>query len=363
MKILMTYHGKLDINSGAAGSMINIGKNLENLGVEVDYFTYDNLPQDWDRRLIHFTFPFFVYKHVRQFRKWDIVDACTGDSWLLGNLKSREMPKIVIRSSGLEHLDFERQQTYGETLSLKTRIIWGGLNLKVVEFGLKSADHIIALTHPEKQYIEGKFSIPAENISVLYHALPLYFRNLPIHEYPAEFKILYVGLWHERKGIQYLIEALEMLSEHSDDFSVTLAGVKVEESVILTQISDRLARRVTIIPSIEHSCLPQIYLNHSIFVFPSLYEGFGKVLTEAMASGIPIITTQTGIAAELIKEGQNGVIIPYRDSQALYQALVWSINHREKMREYGENAKLLIDRIDFDQFYQSRIKIYQDLIS
>jgi glycosyltransferase involved in cell wall biosynthesis len=362
MKILMTYHGRFDINSGAAGSMINIGKSLERLGADVDYFTYNNLPQNWDRRLIHFTFPYFVYQYVHQQKKWDVVDACTGDSWLLGKLKNVKTPKIVIRSSGLEHMDYERQLIYAGKMSLKSKLIWGRLNLKLVELGLKTADKIVALTHQEKQYIETRFAVPSEKIVVIHHVLPLYFRNLPDRESSRKFKILYVGLWHERKGVKYLMEALERLNEEGYNFSVTLAGVRVAESVVRAHLTEHLSSKVDIIPYIQHSCLPQIYLKHSVFVFPSLYEGFGKVLTEAMAAGIPIITTQAGVAEELIEDGRNGVVIPYQDAQAIYQALVWSINHPELLNNYGKNARKLIDGMDFEQSYQWRKEIYQNLI-
>ncbi len=364
MNVLMTYHGEYDINSGAAGSMITIGSNLANLQLDVDYFTHSDLPQTWGRRTKFVAFPFLLSRHISRISKsWDILDACTGDSWVVGQFhRVRSKPKIVIRSSGLEHMDAERHLRDHPNVSIKSRLFWFGLNLKLVESSLRTANHIIALTQQEKDYIESRFSIPTSRISVFHHVLPEYFRGLPKRSIPKTFRILFVSSWIEKKGIEFLVQALERFEQAGYPFQATLVGVKLEESTIRKVLSPALSRKVEIIPTIEHRALPEIYLAHSVFVFPSLYEGFGKVLTEAMAAGLPLITTEAGVAQELIKHEENGIIIPYRDADALYQALCLAYSEPERMQRYGETAKLLINSLDFDSVYQRRLALYQDLM-
>lgn len=363
MNVLMTYHGEYDVNSGAAGSMATIGNNLAGLGLSVDYLTHSDLPKTWGRRRKFVAFPFALSRHIaRSQRTWDILDACTGDSWVVGWLhRVHTRPKIVIRSSGLEHMDTERYMK-DHHVPLKSRFFWFGVNLQLVESSLRTADHIIALTHQEKTYMESKFSLPGEKISVIHHVLPEYFRDLPQPCFPDMFKILFVSSWIEKKGIDYLVQALERFDQAGYVFQVTLAGVKVEESMIRQLLSPSLSSKVKVISAIKHRDLPEIYLSHSVFVFPSLYEGFGKVLTEAMAAGLPVITTEAGVAQELINHEENGIVIPYRDADAIYQALCLAYTDREAMKRYGQSAQSLINSLDFDGVYAQRVAIYQDLL-
>jgi glycosyltransferase involved in cell wall biosynthesis len=85
------------------------------------------------------------------------------------------------------------------------------------------------------------------------------------------------------------------------------------------------------------------------------------VLAEAMATGIPIITTKAGIAGEWIKDRENGIIVPYQDSAAIFQALVWGFNHPREMRSFGVNAKKLIMENDRNREAGQKTIIYRSL--
>lgn len=362
MRVLMACHTDFDINTGACGCTVKLGESLRESGIDVDYYTYSDLPKNLDARIKCCLFSFFVYRHVQRYKKWDIIDATTSDTWILGRFRGKnKKPKIVISSHGLEHTYEENRIAYEKKASLRYKC-WITLQLKLVELSLRNSDHICVLTHAEKEYIKERFSLPQERISVSYHSLPLYFRNLPDYQPPDEFKVLYVGTGIERKGIRYLLGALEEFSKHNINFSLTLAGLRNNEFLSQQAISDRLKPRINIIPFIENRALPQIYLTHSVFVFPSFYEGFGMVIAEAMACGIPIITTEVGVAREWIKDSINGIVIPFRDSSAIYTALMWAYNHPAQMMNYGRNAKSLIHEIDQGQEAKQRIEIYRSLI-
>lgn len=363
MKILMTYHGNFEPNSGAAGIMVKIGNNLQKLGLDIDYYTYSNLPSSWHHQLSHFIFPFALNNHINNNpNRWDIIDCCTGDTWLFSTFKNSAIkPKIVLRSSGIEHMWYESLVNSGEKFSWKGKLVWGNVNLRLVEISLKKANHILAVNQTEKDFLINELSIPEHKISIIYRALSDYFRHLPPHQFPSQFKILYVSTWLNRKGVKYLVEALERFNETNIDFTVTLIGVKTSEESIRNQLSPQLNSKVTIIDSLPNSQLPEVYQNHSVFVFPSLYEGFPNVVSEAMATGLPIITTTAGAAKELITNGVNGIVIPYRDSEAIYQGLIYAYENPQTMQTYGKNAQKLIDELEFEKVYQRRIEIYQNL--
>ena len=71
---------------------------------------------------------------------------------------------------------------------------------------------------------------------------------------------------------------------------------------------------------------------HDVFVFPSLFEGFGLVLLEAMAMGLPMITTAHTAGPDLLEDGKEGFIVPIRSAEAIAEKLTWLSAHRETGR-------------------------------
>jgi glycosyltransferase involved in cell wall biosynthesis len=75
-----------------------------------------------------------------------------------------------------------------------------------------------------------------------------------------------------------------------------------------------------------------------VFVFPSLFEGFALVILEAMAAGLPLITTPNTAGPDLIEHGKEGLIVPAGDANALREAMESLLNDRERARAMGRAA-------------------------
>ncbi|NEO67677.1 MAG: glycosyltransferase family 4 protein, partial [Moorea sp. SIO4G2] len=90
--------------------------------------------------------------------------------------------------------------------------------------------------------------------------------------------------------------------------------------------------------TVPRSELYKIYHNSDVLVFPTLCDGFGMVVTEAFAQGLPVITTNRAGAADLVRHGVNGLIIPAGDADALADALEWCVSHRAELRAMGQAA-------------------------
>ena len=89
------------------------------------------------------------------------------------------------------------------------------------------------------------------------------------------------------------------------------------------------------IPSVPHLLLNQYYSSASVLVFPSLVEGFGLVILEAMACGIPVITTPNTAGADIITDRLDGFIVPIRNVEALKEKLEWCYCHPQELAEMG----------------------------
>ena len=128
-------------------------------------------------------------------------------------------------------------------------------------------------------------------------------------------RAIFVGSLGQRKGLSYLFDACRLL------------GSAVELTVIGTPPLERCAaleaelQRVRWIPSCPHAQVLAEMAAHDVFVFPSLFEGFGLVLLEAMAMGLPVITTPHTAGPDLLEEGSEGFIVPIRSAQAIAEKL------------------------------------------
>ena len=82
------------------------------------------------------------------------------------------------------------------------------------------------------------------------------------------------------------------------------------------------------VDSLPHDKILAEMRQHDVFVFPSLFEGFGLVITEALSQGLPVITTPHTCGPDILTEGQDGFIVPIRDSQAIAEKL--ELLHRDR---------------------------------
>jgi glycosyltransferase involved in cell wall biosynthesis len=89
--------------------------------------------------------------------------------------------------------------------------------------------------------------------------------------------------------------------------------------------------------SIPKSVLFEAYQSADVLVFPTLSDGFGLVVTEAMAHGLPVITTDQAGAADLISP-DNGIIVPTADARALADALQWCLDNRDRLQAMRHHA-------------------------
>lgn len=149
--------------------------------------------------------------------------------------------------------------------------------------------------------------------------------------------LLYVGPIMERKGLKYLIGSLpSILQTHPNTVLMVVGGGGREE--LLQQ-----AEEIGVIDNVEFKgfvsddLLPEYYSAADIFVFPSLLEGFGMVLLEAMASGLPVVASNTSAIPEVV--GPGGRLVPKKDPNRLAEAVNDLLNDISRRKSLGHNAR------------------------
>ena len=139
----------------------------------------------------------------------------------------------------------------------------------------------------------------------------------PPRDSGAKLRVLYVGSLTQRKGLSYLFEAAARLGDHIE---LTVIGRKTTE---FCAPLERALSDCRWIPSLAHQETLEQMRRHDVLVFPSLFEGFGLVILEAMAQGIPVIATPNTAGPDLITDGEDGFLIPIRSSEALMDKLAF----------------------------------------
>jgi len=128
------------------------------------------------------------------------------------------------------------------------------------------------------------------------------------------FRALYVGQIGQRKGISYLLEAWRLFRGPDTELQI-VGGIVGDPAPFRAQ--QALYRYLPAVPQAE---LPGIYHAADVFVFPTLIEGMGLVVVEAMACGLPVICTDRG-PDDLVRDGVEGFIVPIRSPQAIAEKL------------------------------------------
>jgi len=164
-----------------------------------------------------------------------------------------------------------------------------------------------------------------------------------------KFRISFVGLLEPWKGFHYLMEAFESLD--SPDTELILWGGSGTRSVS-RYLEERMARnsRIKLRPvSARQVGYGEVYGKSSVLVHPSLSEGFGYVVAEAMASGLPVIVTKNTGSADLVVDGKNGYVVPAGDPEAIRERLAYLVSHPAVVKEMGHAARETMRLRDSDE--------------
>jgi starch synthase len=151
-------------------------------------------------------------------------------------------------------------------------------------------------------------------------------------ESAGRLRVLFVGGLSQRKGIADLFEAVAILGRHVD---LTVIGKKAGAAC---PVLDTNLSRHRWIPSLPREGILAEMRNHDVLVFPSLFEGFGLVVTEALSQGVPVITTPHTCGPDILEDGIDGFIVPIRSPEAIAEKLEHLASDRSHLAEMSQAA-------------------------
>jgi len=204
---------------------------------------------------------------------------------------------------------------------------------------LKQASQIVIPSPYVKELMEKL--LPEKKITYI----PLAFKTdneTSLSTLKNENKLLFVGTIEPRKGIIFLLQALHLLKQQNIDFFCSVVGAVTDEPYYQTLFAyidnNSLAENVQFLGRISDAELNNLYTTSDCFVFPSLHEGFGMVLIEAMSHGLPVVAFDNSAIPYTIKNDENGLLIEDKNIVKFGEAIK-NVLENEKLRmKLGKNA-------------------------
>jgi starch synthase len=279
---------------------------------------------------LKFKLPVPVSNHLAYLAKVEQDRACSklvknSDIFLFYNgsglstcKKAQKQGKIAIVEAVNSHVRYQESLLKQEYDALK--LPWIGYHQKEIKRRVaeyEQADYIMLPSVFVKRRFR-ELGFPEEKLLYVPYGFNAFSHSVTQKETNTgkDFIILYVGTISVRKGLRYLIEAFKQFNHPHK--KLVIVGPKASPSGI-DDIS--IPDNVTFTGVLKGNDLEAVYKSASVFCLPSIEDGFGLVLGESLSYGVPVIATENTGANDIITDGQEGFIVPIRNSRSIAHRL------------------------------------------
>jgi glycosyltransferase involved in cell wall biosynthesis len=352
MRILFMSDTPADPDSGAAGTELRTIAALRALGHEVDALWSDAL----GRRISHGNLHYLLelpraygdaMRRQLAHAAYDVVHASQPHGYLAAReARARGVsPVFVHRSHGFEPrvaAAMKRWQPFEKCRSPARRIASAALAalLEINYRGIARYAHGHIVSSSLCADTLREYGVPRTRIAVIPQAPPESFRApAPAFDAARVDRLLHVGQFAFVKGPHVLARAFEAVLRKRPNATLTYVCSAAHHNRARELFDAQTRHRVTFVDWMPQHELSAIYDSHGVFLFPSLFEGFGKALVEAMARGLAVVASDEGAAHDFLINGENGLRVPVGDADAMAQACLRLAADPARAARMGELAR------------------------
>jgi glycosyltransferase involved in cell wall biosynthesis len=212
---------------------------------------------------------------------------------------------------------------------------------------ISQSKFVVTCTQYNKKYLDNLGTTSEKDkIYLLYHGVDLEYwqYNLPQNRQNQK-QILFIGRLIEKKGVIYLLEAIDLLKKKKKTIHLVIVGKGKEEQKLKNFChSHGLSNDITFLGWQNSLQIKNIFACSDIFILPSIIasngdrDGIPNVILEAMASGLPIVSTPVSGITEVIQHGYNGLLVPERDAYQLSNSILALINDESLLNSLSNNG-------------------------
>jgi glycosyltransferase involved in cell wall biosynthesis len=329
MRVALACNFPRDEKLGSSRVPLRLAEELGRLGVDVSLVFADDLPRGPGGRGDVLTAPFrMAVELARVARDAEVVDVAGFDAWAYERFARRWRPRqaIVSRSNGLWELALDANGPPGAARGRSAvRVFMSGLYqrnllLRWERASIVRADlGLFASSGDAREAVRRGWKTAAE-VAVVNHGVDEAF----ISEVPLEERrdVAFVGTFYYRKGSDIVARAMSNALRARPALRLSLFGAGMPEGEVLSAFDADVRARVTVVGGLPARELARQLATFAIFLFPTRYEGFGIVVAEAMRAGLAVVTTPTGAGVDIVRDGENGLLVPIGSSEAAETAVL-----------------------------------------
>lgn len=290
--------------------------------------------------------------------KFDAVITFDDTSPILFETLKNEAPEIVriLDMSAANTLfmrdiydkDISMQPAFASKLRKERSVVWDSVLIDRTSRELEAAQYYLCASQfvvsslefsgiaPENCFI-CRYGVDSEQFS--------FSKRVVEEDRPVRF--VYVGGTKEFKGISYLLDAFMEIDPR--DATLTVVG----ENNLDRPLLQKYKGTIEFVGSIVHSDMPNELSKYDVMIFPSLGDGFGLAMTEGLASGLPVVGSKNSAAPDLIREGEEGCIIPIQSKEAIVNAVAYFVKNKDAIPTMSIKARKLAESMSWDSYYES----------
>ena len=235
------------------------------------------------------------------------------------------------------------------------------LRFKILRYGQKNIDVILSPSAAMSTVLrQGQIN---NQICTLYNGAAMDTRNDQYTDVKNKQNVLYVGRIVEDKGIKLLIDAIDKVAKKMSTIHLTICG---DGPFLATakklSAEKKLQSRITFTGQIDHTKINSYIAASNLVVVPSIcFETLGLVAIESLLMKRPVIVSDSGGLAEIVKNGYNGIVVPRNDSGAISDAIL-KILKDDKFMINAQNNLYLKNKFSISKYTNQTLDVYNDII-
>jgi glycosyltransferase involved in cell wall biosynthesis len=232
---------------------------------------------------------------------------------------------------------------------------------RIVRDTLSRADRVVVLSSQWRDFFVREVGVPERKVVILYNPTSLP-RELPARTGRTRVQFLFLGRIGERKGAMHLLQAFGQLPvDLRARAHLIFAGDGEVDA--LRMAARELGEAVQVHSWVDTVQRDALLAESDVFVLPSFQEGVPMAMLEAMAYGLPVITTPVGGIPDVVTDGTEGYLIAPGDVGALTRAMAALIENESLRLTLGTNARTRAERFDVEHFAAELTGIYRTLLN
>jgi glycosyltransferase involved in cell wall biosynthesis len=356
---------------GVANVVHNTAQALRGRGHEVTcLFNEDVLPSP--PKMVRFHNVFFSKRLAeilaQRKREFDVTLIHAPGGFVYGFLRkwkgAAELPPYVMFLHGIEERRIHamwREAKRGRVWYFRRKNrVWQRLyHMPLYRWSIQTADQAVVINWETWTMLQLKYDRDIGKVWYVPNGVEAHYFIEREYSTGTATRLLFVGGWLDHKGVYYLRDGFEKLAKGNPEARLTIAGCGVAEESVRQFFPDSVQDRLEVLPFIARKDMPTLYARHDIFVFPSLFEGLPIVLLEAMATGMPVVTTETCGMKDMIEHEYNGLLVKPGDAPAFVAATERLMRCADLRARLGRAARETMKRHTWERVACQLERVFQ----